>query len=50
MPKLGKKKYKYNKEGKAAYARDLMKKLKKKRKASPRMQGDDFNDYVIGSE
>ena len=34
MPVLDGKHYKYDKKGKAAHARDLVKKLKKKRKSS----------------
>ena len=48
MPELDGKKYKYDKKGKALYAKALMKKLKKKRKK----RGDygDNNSHAISGE
>ena len=48
MPELDGKKYKYDKKGKAAYAKALMKKLKKKRKA--KYEFGDNHDHAIGAE
>ena len=46
MPNLDGKKYKYDKKGKAKFAKDLMKKLKKKRKMKAYQVEDGNNqDY-----
>ncbi len=49
MPELDGKKYKYDDEGKAQYAKDLIKKLKKKKKYVKYEDGDNNTD-AIGSE
>ena len=49
MPELDGKKYKYDAKGKAKYAKDLVKKLKKKRKYIKTEDGDNHTD-AIGSE
>ena len=46
MPELDGKKYKYDKKGKALYAKDLVKKLKKKRKYIKAEDGDNNTDAI----
>tara|TARA_Y100001938_G_scaffold145850_1_gene223458 strand:- start:5961 stop:6113 length:153 start_codon:yes stop_codon:yes gene_type:complete len=46
MPELDGKKYKYDSKGKAQYAKDLVKKLKKKRKKVSYESGDNQTDAL----
>ena len=50
MPELDGKKYSYDKKGKAEYAKDLMKKLKKKKSKLKFYEDGDNNDHAIGQE
>tara|TARA_R100001463_G_scaffold28418_6_gene65132 strand:+ start:760 stop:909 length:150 start_codon:yes stop_codon:yes gene_type:complete len=49
MPELDGKKYKYDAKGKAQYSKDLVKKLKKKRKSKVVNTGDNMTE-ALGSE
>ena len=50
MPELDGKKYSYDEAGKKKYAKDLMKKLKKKRKKTVNLDQGDNNSHAISSE